>query len=561
MNFRFLRSPLCWILGLAMLLRLAGLFWGLPASDGWDDDGFAPRNFLTALALTYKSGSFFTYPPLHAFVLAILTLPGVIIALLHAHSFSQADVVGEITKPGYMTFFAVVARLVSLAMSLGIVWAVGRMAALVGGARAGLFASAACALGVLLTYYGQVSNLDVPYLFWSVLALLFCMRAIAGRDPAQLRWAALLAAAAIATKDQAYAIFALSVPAILLAWFAADDWPRRHVRRMALILGVSAVASLFALLLIDGAITNPGGFARRIAFLAGPASQDYAIYQHNLAGRLALLGDAWRYFTQGTGAASLLLAVLGIALQARRRHDRPAWIAGWLPLLAIISFTLCFNFVALRTDARFLLPQAVLAAVYIGIAADWLATTARPWLGSTALGLVALSALYDSTAVAAAMLHDPRYQAESWMAAHVRPGDTIETYGQNAFLPRFPAQTAVTRILETPLKIRNPLPHVTESRAPFAAIAERKPRFIVVSAWWVDHYRIAPQTLPPGHAYSRNQQRQFAEADARRYFTGLHDGQLGYRLVYVAAPVSVFWPSIHIHESLNETIRIFERMP
>ena len=37
---------------LAAGLRLAGLFWGLPASDGWDDDGFAPRNFLTALALT-----------------------------------------------------------------------------------------------------------------------------------------------------------------------------------------------------------------------------------------------------------------------------------------------------------------------------------------------------------------------------------------------------------------------------------------------------------------------------------------------------------------------------
>ena len=47
-----LRHPLFWILLAAMGLRLAGLFWGLPASDGWDDDGFAPRNFLTALALT-----------------------------------------------------------------------------------------------------------------------------------------------------------------------------------------------------------------------------------------------------------------------------------------------------------------------------------------------------------------------------------------------------------------------------------------------------------------------------------------------------------------------------
>jgi len=69
------RSPLFWILLAAAGLRLAGLFWGLPAADGWDDDGFAPRNFLTALALTWKPGAYFTYPPLHALLLAIPALP------------------------------------------------------------------------------------------------------------------------------------------------------------------------------------------------------------------------------------------------------------------------------------------------------------------------------------------------------------------------------------------------------------------------------------------------------------------------------------------------------
>ena len=66
MTRALLRHPLFWILAAAAGLRMAGLFWGLPASDGWDDDGFVPRNFLTALALTYKHGSYFTYPPLHA---------------------------------------------------------------------------------------------------------------------------------------------------------------------------------------------------------------------------------------------------------------------------------------------------------------------------------------------------------------------------------------------------------------------------------------------------------------------------------------------------------------
>ena len=124
---RLLRSPLAGILALALALRLTGLFWGLPAADGWDDDGFAPRNFLTALALTYKPGAFFTYPPLHAFILAILSLPAALTALWHAHSFSQADIVSEFTKPQYMTVFVVVARLVNIILSLGLIAIVSRM--------------------------------------------------------------------------------------------------------------------------------------------------------------------------------------------------------------------------------------------------------------------------------------------------------------------------------------------------------------------------------------------------------------------------------------------------
>ncbi len=73
---RLLRAPLFWILLAAAGLRLAGLFWGLPAADGWDDDGFAPRNFLTALALTWTATApGFTYPPLHALLLAVPTSP------------------------------------------------------------------------------------------------------------------------------------------------------------------------------------------------------------------------------------------------------------------------------------------------------------------------------------------------------------------------------------------------------------------------------------------------------------------------------------------------------
>lgn len=558
-----LRSPLAWILCAAAALRITGLFWGLPAADGWDNDGFAPRNFLTALALTYTSGSYFTYPPLHAFLLAVLTLPGILIALFQAPSFSQSDVIAAFTSPGLATFFAVVARLVALFMSLGIIWCVGDMARRVAGARAGLFASGACALSVVLTYYGQVSNLDVPYLFWASLSLLFVMRAVIEHQPRFLWWGALLAAASVATKDQAYAVFALTLPLFLLLWFAADPWPRRNARTVVTALLLAVAASVFALLLVDGAILNPAGFAKRIAFLVGPASQDYAAYAAGPTGWWMLLQDVAGFFFKGYGAVAVLLALGGIALHLTRvREDRSVWVAGLLPLLVIVSFTLCFNISAGRTDHRFLLPQAVFACVYIGIAAAWLAFHADRWLAMAAkvcLTITALLALHHCIAVNAAMLMDPRYDAEGWMASHVRPGDTIEIYGQNIFQPRYPAHARISRVGSGDLKVRNPLPGVIELREPFTG--SRNPKFIVVNGNWVRQYVRDPLPLPAGRIYPGVQRDAFKDDDARRHFLALDDGRLPYRLVHVAQYKSRFWPVTHIHDSLAESIGIYERLP
>jgi len=566
---KLLRAPLFWILLVAAGLRLAGLFWGLPAADGWDDDGFAPRNFLTALALTWKPGAYFTYPPLQALLLALPALPVAGWALAHAPSLSQHDVIATITQPAYMTYFAVLGRLISLVMSLGIIWCVGEMARLAAGGAlgesrtaqsnsAGVLAAAAAALNFGLTYYGQVSNLDVPYLFWASFALVWCMRAVTEEEPRRFWLAALFAAAAIATKDQAYALFLLSLPLFLLLWFVTDAWPRAHGRQIALTVLPAAAVSLFLLLLVDGVITNPSGFLHRVVFLTGPASQDYAEYLRGSAGWLALLSDMGGYFAGGYGLAAITLAVLGVGLHLLRSRGRVR-VTGLLPLLAMISFTVCFNFAALRSDDRFLLPQGVLACVYIGIAAEVLAFPARDRLrlvGRGVLLLVALAALHQAVAINAAMLFDPRYDAERWMATHVKPGDVIETYGQNCFLPRFPTGAQVIRVGQGSLKLRNPLPGVTELQQPF--ILPRHSRFVVLSLAWANRYLSSAPPLPPGRIYSRLQQQDFFNADATSYFQGLLNGQLGYRLVHASRPASL-WPIVHIHDSLDEPVWIFER--
>jgi len=560
------RSPLFWILCAALVFRLAGIGWGLPASDGWDDDGVAPRNFLVGLAQTYTSGAYFAYPPLHMILLALLTAPGWIAALSNAHSLTQPELIAEIIRVPYMTFFAVVARLVSVAMSLGTIYAIGKTTEIIGGRRAGLCAAAAITLNAALIYYGQVTNLDGPYLFWSALAIWGWVRVIAEHEPRHFYWAALCAAAAIATKDQASALFLLSLPVSLLLWLILDPWPRQHARKTISALLLSAAIAIFMLLLVDGALTNHAGFAKRLAFLVGPASQDYAQYPSSWHGRAQLVADMWASFPSFYPSATSLLAAWGIWLVLQRVRDRSSRsVAGLLPLLAIVSFTVAFNFLALRTEIRFLLPQSVFLAVYVGIAIDRLAFAPRPLIKLPirfAILAIATAAIYQCAGIDAAFIDDPRYEAERWLNENAQPGDRIETYGLNVYLPRFPAAATVTRVDRKPLIARNPLPGVIESDQPFELIGERNPRIIVINAFSLRDYLDQDEAASAGgRAVQKVQQSATGDNAARRYFAALFAGELPYRLALRSAYAPHFWPAIEGYESLAQTILIFERAP
>ena len=82
----------------AAVMRTVGLTWGLPASDSWDSDGIAPRDFLVGVVQTYQPGEYFPYPPLQLLLLTLVTLPGWIVAFFKARSFSPPDLIAELIK-------------------------------------------------------------------------------------------------------------------------------------------------------------------------------------------------------------------------------------------------------------------------------------------------------------------------------------------------------------------------------------------------------------------------------------------------------------------------------
>jgi hypothetical protein len=574
------RSPLAWILFAILALRAVGLGWGLPASDGWDNDGVAPRDFLAGLVETVTPGHYFTYPPGHLALLALATAPITAVALARAPSLAQADVIARMLEVPTMTAIAIVARLVSLAMSIGVVWAVAKTAEELAGKRAGWWAAAFLGVNVPLTYYAHTTNLDVPYLFWGSLATLALVRAVARDEPRLLRRWAVLAAIAVTTKDQAYALFLLAAPATVALWATtfrsrpgsgkAGDLPSDRGRRGALRREAAVAVLLGAAIVVavDGVLYNPAGFRARVRFLLGPASQAYAQYTSDTLGRWDVLRDmvgTLDHFYPWTLSAFALVGLVWLVRDSRARAGR--LVAALVPLLVAVSFLVTFNCVARRTDERFALPQTAMLAVYGGIGLDAAFSRFRPaparWLGRLAVVASLVWGLFEAAAVDVNLLCDPRYAAEAWLRDHLRPGDTVETYGLNVYMPRFPPGSRVIRVGPEASDHRNPMPGVEEVVDAYDNARGRGARYVVLSAGWGWRYLIDARAFPTQGRVLPTTQRQTAEdARATSYFQALvQSAYAPYRFVYGADFQSKIWPRVDLHASTAREIWIYERRP
>lgn len=555
-----------WIAALPIELRIVlfvvavvhglGLSWGMPASDAWDNDGVAPRDFLPGLASTYTPGDYYTYPPFHLALLAVLTLPVTLIAAAKAGSTRIPDVLHEIIHPPYMTAMAMTARIVALIMSLGIVLVLAELTKDIAAEDrkrwAPTFTAAVAGLGISFTYYSHTSNLDVPYLFWGALAVLALVRE-------RLRMFAVFAAFAIATKDQAYALFLLSAPIVLVARIRRD----RALLRETLI---AAAIGAFLLLLIDGAITNPSGFRARLHFLGGSASQDFATYDKSLAGWINILVDTGKELRSHYAAPIFfgLLYLVGLVEAIRRSGSRTRRLEAWTPFLVALSFTLFFNLQARRVEERFTLPQALFLAPYAGIALAQIAsarTLMARWLVRGAIVSALGLALYTCIELDWNLVLEPRYDTEAFLRAHAKAGDVVELHGLNVYLPRIqPGGARYVRIGPTDPTKRGPIPGLEELQAPYATIAARSPKFIVVSECWV--WRYLPDIFagtPDGRIRPTTQNADAADQDATSFYGSLFGGVLPYRVAHTARFEHPFFRRHHLHASVGCPVYTFER--
>ena len=289
--------------------------------------------------------------------------------------------------------------------------------------RAALLATALVASMAPFVFYAKLANLDVPYVFWWTLSLLFFVRCLKRRHGADLVLFALTAVLASVTKDQAIALYVLTVPLVLAA-----RWRQGGPRALggADVLAAAAGATVLFVVL-HNLLGNWEGFRSHLALITGSASQDFREWSGDARGQLGLLVQTVRHvrFTLGTPAFAVCLG--GLVVYRREPLLRALLVPG-------LSYYIFFIALVLYSYDRFTIPLGVLLAFFGGR----LLSAAIARHRRIGWGVVAALLAYGGArafAVGHLMVHDARYSAEAWLRENA--GDSlVGATGPLEHLPR-----------------------------------------------------------------------------------------------------------------------------
>jgi hypothetical protein len=402
--------PLAAVFAVFAILFAVGIWWGWPAV--WAPDELDPPTILNAIGHRFAGGWFDKYPPLHYYLLAAVYSPILLAGELGWLYVDAEPVRGLLYLQG---------RGLSFAMAMGTLAAVAMLAARALGERYA-WPAALCAGAFLpFVFYAKTVNVDMPYVFWFTVSCLFLLEAHRHGRARDCAGFGLAAAAAIATKDQAYALYV--VPALHLAWRLGRS------RDGLLALSTGTLAGLAALGMLFNLPFNYEGVRGHVDLVVGPASEGYRMFPPTPAGQWALAKVTAGQFLWTLGVPGTILVVAGLVRWRRGSGDPavPIWV-----LLAAVSYYVTLVAVIGYVYDRFLLPVTTVLALAAAIGLRRL-LTAR--LALVPVVLVAWL-VWRAASVDALLVRDSRYAAEAWLRANVTRHAWVATVDQFGYLPR-----------------------------------------------------------------------------------------------------------------------------
>lgn len=317
-------------------------------------------------------------------------------------------------------------RLISVIFAVASMPVIAALVARLTDKRTALVATALAAASWITIYHGIYARMYGLFLFLSALSFLTLLRAAGTRDPR--RWAAWIAATALAIATQPYGTFVLAAEAV----YVLARWRRREFPLRPALLSFAAVVALVApLWLIYRVLASRFGIG-----LTGESDS-------KLGSPVDVLDYVWRSigdFGAGWTAASAVfaaLAVLGGVILFRRR-PAAVLLAATALLVPTLALMLTRSQSSVFLESRhliFVLPffQMLVAAGLLKLASfAGRAEVAALLIGLTALLGVEFAWGWHKTpymyAGEPAARAQAREEAAAWLAATSRPDDVLFGY-------------------------------------------------------------------------------------------------------------------------------------
>jgi len=532
------------VLILSFALNITHLNWGLPNYLDWANDSVAPFQVLEAGYYRLSNGWHNTYPPVHYAILLVFIAPFIGYLLLSGGLQAPRQVFpfGFSDPLSALTNITLISRFVSVLMGVAIVFLVYRIVLELFDRRSALFSSLIVALCHPLVYYAHTANVEVPYLFWSLLAIYHFLRALQQGALKNYMLFAMFGILAICTKDQAYGLFILSPLPLLWVRLVEQLQVKRQERNLVGIfldkrLVLAAVVAVVTFALAQNLMFNFTGFLDHIQLITGAKSEGFEDYTPDLEGRFQLLWHTLSYLIQGLTPPLFGLCLVG-SIYCAFKFPRYS-----LPLLFLaLTYYLFFLNVILFVRLRYILPIAIIMAFFGGkVLADiWHRASFKVWV-RTAICLIFAYAAFFPIHLNILLMQDSRYAAAEWMEKHFSEGDIVETftpYVARRYNPRFPSWVKVrSSKLEAGTKWE--IYAIKKVREPNLYTGDEPADYIVLSEFW----------------YRRFLEAEYAGSDHARVLDDLFEGRMGYTQVATFKSPEV----VPIDLAVNPQILIFAR--
>ena len=280
MSIRLERSVV-WIVVLALVLYLPGVWWGAPHATGpdrikaWAVDDETPLGPLAELSniANPRPDRNLGYPLLYSFLASAVYLPYLgYLYLTGRFRVPSGDYPFGLGDPvGTLWVLTVLAHLLTVLLSLGVILGAYRAAQAYWDRRTAIWSALFVMTAYPMFYYARTGNVDVPMLCF--LALGYAILALILAQGVTIRRIALLGFAvglALATKESALGVVIGMAIAALAApradGLARYDWRNARWWRT---WGAGILAALVALGAGSGFFIEPSRYVAHLAFLTG----------------------------------------------------------------------------------------------------------------------------------------------------------------------------------------------------------------------------------------------------------------------------------------------------